>query len=178
MVALSTVLSLIKVVQFPWGGGITLLSMLPVCLFSVRRGLRAGLCVSAVNAALQLFLGITVDGLLGWGLTPVLLLGCMLLDYLLAYFALGFSGLFRHRGLPGILGGICLCIAVRMLCHICSGALIFHSAGLIWGFDIADPWLYSFVYNAAYMIPEMLLTAVGAFALLRMKSTQPYFRPQ
>ena len=178
MVALSTVLSMITVVRFPWGGGITLLSMLPVCLFSVRRGLRAGLGVSAVYSALQLFLGITVSGLLGWGLSPVLLIGCMVLDYLLAFFVLGFSGMFRHKGVPGAIGGITLCILVRMLCHVCSGALIFHSAGLIWGFDIANPWLYSLVYNAAYMLPELALTAAAAFVLLRLKSTQQFFRPQ
>ena len=38
MVALATVLSYVRVYRLPWGGSITLLSMLPIVLFSIRRG--------------------------------------------------------------------------------------------------------------------------------------------
>ena len=172
MVALSTVLSLISVVRFPWGGGITLLSMLPVCLFSLRRGVKYGLLVAFVNACMQLFLGITTSGLFAWGLTPGLLFGCIFLDYLAPFTVLGFSGMFRKKGAWGMTAGIVLCILARLCFHILSGVVIFHSAGLIWGFDIANPWLYSTVYNAAYMVPELLLTAVATFVLVRLRATQ------
>ena len=46
MVALATVLSFLKVVQFPWGGSITILSMLPIVVFALRHGVRKGLTVS------------------------------------------------------------------------------------------------------------------------------------
>ena len=53
MVALATVLSFIRVFKLPWGGSITLLSMLPIVLFSIRRGVKSGLTVSFVFALIQ-----------------------------------------------------------------------------------------------------------------------------
>ena len=46
MIALATVLSFTRVFTLPWGGSVTLLSMLPIVLFSIRRGIKAGLGVS------------------------------------------------------------------------------------------------------------------------------------
>ena len=43
MVALATVLSFVKIVHLPWGGSITLLSMLPIIVFSIKRGVANGL---------------------------------------------------------------------------------------------------------------------------------------
>ena len=54
MVALATVLSYVRVYRLPWGGSITLLSMLPIVLFSIRRGLGAGLTVSFVFSFISL----------------------------------------------------------------------------------------------------------------------------
>ena len=94
MVALATVLSYIRVFKLPWGGSITLLSMLPIVLFSIRRGVGAGLTVSFVFSLVQFTQGI-IDGLFVWGLTPGMLIACILFDYLLAFTCLGVAGLFR-----------------------------------------------------------------------------------
>ncbi len=67
LIALAAVLSLIKVFKLPWGGSITLLSMLPICLISIRHGVKTGLFSSFVYAVIQLVFGILFDGLLGWG---------------------------------------------------------------------------------------------------------------
>ena len=80
MVALATVLSFLKIVQFPWGGAITVLSMLPIVVFALRYGVAKGLAVSFVYSVIQLGQGILMDGLLGWGLTPVALIYCMFLE--------------------------------------------------------------------------------------------------
>ena len=58
MVALATVLSFIRVFKLPWGGSITLLSMLPIVLFSIRRGVKSGLTVSFVFALIQFAQGV------------------------------------------------------------------------------------------------------------------------
>ena len=104
MVALATVLSYVRVYRLPWGGSITLLSMLPIVLFSIRRGLGAGLTVSFVFSLVQFTQGI-VDGIFGWGLTPGMLIACILLDYIVAFTVLGLAGIFRKRGLAGWIGG-------------------------------------------------------------------------
>ncbi len=62
MVALGAVLSLVKVVQMPFGGSVTLLSMLPCAMVSVMLGLKWGLAASFVESVIQLAFGITMDG--------------------------------------------------------------------------------------------------------------------
>ena len=163
MVALATVLSFIRVFKLPWGGSITLLSMLPIVLFSIRRGVQSGMVVSFVYALVQFFQGVLV----GWGLTPVMLIACILLDYVLAFFVLGLAGLFRKNGIAGWIGGIALAVGLRFVCHFLSGVVIWGSFGELWsGFSTDNTWLYSFLYNGCYMLPEMLFTIIGAVALL------------
>ncbi len=178
MVALATVLSFVKVVKFPWGGSITLLSMLPITVYGVKWGIKAGMLVSVLYAIIQLLQGIMLDGLLGWGLTPVALISCIMLDYILAFSPLGLSGIFRKKGIAGWLGGISFTIVIRYVSHLISGAAIFHSAGMLWeGFVTDNEWLYSAVYNAAYMLPELLFTVIGASVLLSAPVIKKYIRP-
>ena len=67
MVALATVLSFIRIIKLPWGGSITLLSMLPIVIFSIKNGMGNGLVASFVFSLVQLFQGV-LDGLFGWSL--------------------------------------------------------------------------------------------------------------
>lgn len=174
MIALATVLSFIRVFQLPWGGSITLLSMLPIVLFSIRRGTGAGLMVSFTYSLIQLAQGIT-DGIFGWGLTPGMLIACIFLDYLGAFTVLGLAGLFRKKGLPGQLGGITLAVGFRFILHFLSGVVIWHSFGALWsGFSTESSCLYSFVYNGCYMLPELLFTLAGAVALLKLPQTKRF----
>lgn len=164
MIALSTALSFIKIKFLPFGGSITLLSMLPVAMVSIMYGLKKGFFTAFVYSCIQLIFGITQDGLLGWGLTAGMLTACILLDYILAFTSIGFAGIFREKGMGGIMAGTVLALAIRFLCHILSGVFVFAAAGKLWeGFETDNTWLYSFVYNATYMLPEIILTAVGAF---------------
>ena len=172
MVALATVLSFIRVFKLPWGGSITLLSMLPIVLFSIRRGAKSGLTVSFVFALIQFAQGV-MDGLFGWGLTPGMLIACILLDYLGAFTVLGIAGIFRKKGLPGWIGGISLAIALRFVLHFLSGVVIWQSFGELWnGFSTDNTFLYSFLYNGCYMLPELIFTLMGAVALLSAPQTK------
>ena len=174
MVALATVLSFIRVFKLPWGGSITLLSMLPIVLFSIRRGVSWGLIVSFVYSLVQFAQGV-MDGLFGWGLTPGMLIACILLDYLGAFTVLGIAGCFRKKGLPGWIGGITLAIVLRFVLHFLSGVVIWHSFGELWsGFATDNTYLYSFLYNGCYMLPELIFTLVGAVALLKVPQTKRF----
>ena len=174
MIALATVLSFIRVVKLPWGGSITLLSMLPIVLFSIRRGAKAGLGVSFLFALVQFVQGI-MDGLFGWGLTPGSLIACILLDYLLAFTVLGLAGLFRKKGVTGWICGIALAVLLRFVMHFLSGVVIWKSFGQLWGdFFTENTVLYSLLYNGAYMLPEMIFTIIGAVALLKMPKVGSY----
>ena len=171
MVALATVLSFIRIVKFPWGGSITLFSMLPIVFFAIRHGVKNGLFVSSVYAVVQLGQGILFDGLFGWGLTPVALVSCILLDYIVAFGILCLAGIFGNKSFGAVIGGVFLAVSIRFFTHFLSGVLIFGSFGELWGgVFVENSWLYSLLYNGAYMLPEAILTAVGAVLIFRTKA--------
>ena len=179
MVALAVALSLVSKVLlepllkplFPFGGSVTLFSMLPICLLSIRRGIGWGTVAAFCFAWFQILEG----GVFAWGLTPGMLIASLLLDYLLAFTVLGLAGIFRNRGKGGMLLGIVLVCLLRFAIHFLAGVLLwanfaeFIAFGQTW---INRPVLYSLVYNGGYMLPETLLTVVGAVLLLRMKQFQ------
>jgi thiamine transporter len=170
LVALSSVLSLIKIWQMPLGGSITLLSMLPVCVIPIRRGLRWGLGSAFVYSLIQLGFGIVTEGLLGWGLSPVMLAGCILFDYLLGFSVLGLAGAFRKRGQAGVYAGLALAFGLRFLSHLTSGYVIFRNLDQweVFGMTFADrPLLYSACYNGFFMLPELVITLSAVFILMR-----------
>ena len=78
MVALATVLSMIKLYEAPLGGSVTLLSMLPVSVLSIRLGLKWGLTGGFLYAMIQMFLDL--GKVISWGLTPAALIGCIIFD--------------------------------------------------------------------------------------------------
>lgn len=171
MVALGTVLSLIKIIKMPLGGSVTLLSMLPIVMISVTLGVKWGLGSAFVYSLIQLFLGIALDGLLGWGLTPVMLIGTICLDYIIPFTVLGLAGLFSKKGYVGICAGITLVMVLRFASHFASGVVIFKE---LEQFELFGklfenrPVLYSIGYNGFYMLPELVLTLVAATILFQM----------
>jgi len=162
LIAAGTVLSMIKVYEMPLGGSVTLLSMVPVILAACMLGTKWGLATAFVYSGMQLLLGIT-DGLFSWGLTSTALVGTIFLDYLLPFTLLGLAGIFRKKGLVGIVAGTVFVMVARFLCHLLSGAIIFD----IWcSWD--NVWWYSFCYNGAYMLPELISTTIAVVLLFKL----------
>ena len=200
MLAIATVIaficSLIPFLNFPFGGGITICSMLPIILVSYMYGLKWGLFTGATYSVIQMMLGY---GTIGALFTPTsdefqgilnAFLICII-DYVLAYTALGLGGLFRNKiknkGLSICIGSI-VAISVCYAFHVLSG-FIFYGAWAEWFFTdtvIADlavsKWImnnisggtlafvYSLVYNGCYMIPEIIITALAAFPVSRVNA--------
>ena len=176
MLALAIVLSLITPFKkiLPFGGSITLVSMLPICMFSIRRGVLRGLGVSLLFAAFQFIQGIS-EGLFGWGLTAEMLVMCILFDYLLAYTVIGLAGICRKKGMGGWIFGIVTAVVLRFLCHFTSGVVVFASTGKIWDdleFVAENKYIYSAVYHGAYMLPELVLTVIMAVILLKVPAVK------
>ena len=59
MLAFATVLSLIKIVDMPFGGSVTACSMLPILIIAYRYGTKWGLFTAFVYSVLQLILGVS-----------------------------------------------------------------------------------------------------------------------
>ena len=159
LLALSFVLSFVKICEFSTGGSITLLSMLPICLVSVKYGLGWGLSTAFCYSLLQLFLDI--GKAMSWGLSAKAWVGMIALDYLLAFTVLGIAGILRNKGRLGCCLGVCIAILGRFLCSVLSGAIVWQSVGEKFGVYISNTWIYSVVYNGAYMIPELIITCTA-----------------
>ncbi len=177
MVALAFVLSYVRIFTMPMEGSVTLLSMLPIVILSVRHGLRWGLGSAFCYSLLQLVQSITVGGLFSWGLSPEALAGCIVLDYLLPFTLLGLAGVWRSKGAAGVLWGVVFAIGARAVCHVLSGAIIFAiitETVEIFGTSVVftNPWLYSLCYNGFYLVPELILTLLGAGLLLKVPSVK------
>lgn len=141
-IALGTILSEIKIIDFPWGGSATLLSMLVICLPGYLFGLGAGLMTSIAYGVLQLLINPYV-------LFPMQLV----LDYLLAFGALGLSGLFAGAK-KGLLKGYLVGILGRYVFTVLSGWIFF--AEYAWeGWPVLP---YSLVYNGIYIFAEGAIT--------------------
>ena len=165
MIALGTVLSLIKIIKLPFGGSVTLVSMLPVCLVSVKYGNRVGLFAGFGFSTLQLLIGLPEA--VSWGLTPLVFIAMLFLDYLFAFTVLGIAGTFRRKGLPGILGGIALAVFGRFVCHYISGVALWGGYAADYGFT--SPWIYSLAYNGSYIGLEMVFVLIVAAILFQIK---------
>ncbi len=167
MLALSVVLSYIKFFELPFDGSITLFSMLPVCLVSIKYGWRWGLGTAFCFSWFQILQG----GVFGWGLTPMMLIGSLFLDYILAYTVLGLAGMFRKKGYVGMLCGIATVCALRFVVHFLAGIILWANFEQFEAFGQViqnSPALYSICYNGVYMLPETLLTVGVAAILLRI----------
>ena len=110
MIALAVVLSMVKIFKMPLGGSVTLLSMLPIALISVEYGISWGLTASFAYSLVQM--GLDMAEVFSWGLSPMAIVGTIALDYILAYSAIGISGVFRKKGVVGICIGIALALTL------------------------------------------------------------------
>lgn len=162
LLSLASALSLVKIWEMPLGGSVTLCSMLPITLIAIEYGTKWGLESAFVYGLIQF--GLTFGSVFGWGLSPAAVIGCILLDYILAFTMLGFAGLFRKKGTVGICIGVVLALALRFACHVLSGVIIFD----IWmPEEWSSPLLYSLCYNGAFMLPELIITMAAAVLLFR-----------
>ena len=155
-VAMSFALSYIKLWDMPAGGSVTLVSLLPLMLYSYIFGTKKGLFVGFAYGLLQ-----AVQD--PWLIHPAQ----FLLDYPVAFTAVGLAGLFREsKGLEKLpqlkfsLGAIVAGI-MRFVCHVLSGALAFE-ANVPAGQNV---WLFSLGYNAYVFVDVALVIVAGVFVL-------------
>ena len=172
MIAVGTVLSILKLVDLPYGGSITLASMFPIILAAYRHGTSFGLLCGLVYAILQQLLGLKT---LSWVTTAASVVAVILLDYIIAFTVTGLGGIFRDRfgsqSAELVTGSLLVCL-LRYICHVISGCTVW--AGL--SIPTSGALVYSLAYNATYMIPEAIIVAIVAYYLGRsfdFKSATP-----
>lgn len=145
-IALSYVLSCFRLFRMPQGGSVTPGSMLPIMLFAAAYGVGPGVVVGVVYGALQYLQG-------GWFLN----VWQFLLDYLLAFGALGLAGLAKK--LPktwGLYAAIIIAAVTRALSATLAGYMFWDTS--FWP---------SLVYNGTYLIPDTLICIVLALLVAK-----------
>jgi thiamine transporter len=148
LVALATVLSYIRFVVFPQGGSVTLASMVPLVILSYRRGWRVGIFACLVYGLIQFYQD---PWMLNWAQ--------FILEYPVAFGVIGLAGLFKGNELIGAVVGL----GLRFLAHAIAG-VVFWSEYAPPGMS---PVLYSVIYNGTYMLPEIVISGVFVYALVK-----------
>ena len=144
LIALATVTSFIKIFSFPFGGSVTLLSMLFVVLAGYFYGPKLGIITAIVSGLLQL----VIDPQVYYPMQVVM-------DYILAFGALGL-GSFLWKKKNGLIAGYLIGITGRYLFTALSGYIFF--AEYAW--EGWSPILYTLAYNGAYIYTEAAITIV------------------
>jgi thiamine transporter len=147
-VALSVVFSGFKLFSMPQGGSVTL-EMAPILYFSYKHGCRWGVTAGVLSGIFQIIMG-------GYVTHPVQ----AFLDYPAALGSLGLAGLFG-RGAKSVVIGTAAAAAARLMCHVLSGVVFFAS----YAPEGQSVWIYSFVYNATFMAPSVIITSAVALVL-------------
>lgn len=146
-IALAVVLHLVLIYQAPFGGRITAGSMVPIFLIALRWGPRWGVLTGAASGVLIFFFEHFYLNPAQW-----------LLDYPIAWGAVGLAGFFRRAPALGIvIGG-----TLRLALHFLAG-VVYWAANTPEGWH---PWVYSAVYNSAYMLPEIAISVLLTLLLL------------
>lgn len=193
LVALGTILSLIKLYEMQWGGSVTAASMLPLVIIGYRHGIKWGVLSSIIYSLIQMLLGggtisaafLPGEDQMKWYLAVIM----VLLDYFFAFSIVGLAGLFRNKEKPGrsLALGALVGTFGRFVMHFISGWILW-GAWAKYFFEDFDSitsgkigvWfvssfngqmlscMYSLFYNALYMIPEMIITVALAFVISKI----------
>lgn len=155
MIALAVILNQIKLFQMPNGGSITLGGYLPLFIYALRWGAGPGILCGALYGIM--------DGLLNpFFFHPIQ----VLLDYPLAYGALGLAGLGNKGGMkekPQLKNFIMIIIAAffRFLFAVISGVIFFGNTLP----ENVNPWIASAAYNGPYVAVNTILVMIILFVI-------------
>lgn len=166
MLAFAAVLSVLKIVDMPYGGSVTAFSMLPLLIIAYRYGTKWGVVTAFTYSLIQLLLGLEN---FAWAQGFASYVALAVFDYLLAFLVLGLGGLFRRKEFSQ---GVSLALAavttgvLRYLCHVVAGFTVWRDMSVPFG----QSFIYSLSYNATYMIPEIIILTFGALYISRFLS--------
>ena len=159
LIALATVLSVLKLYEMPYGGSLTLASMMPIMIIAYRHGTAWGSFTAFLYGVIQQLLSVST---LSYVTTWQSVVAVILLDYVVAFAVCGLGGVFRKtvkNQTTSMISGALFCCVLRYTCHVISGCTVW--AGL--SIPTTAAFWYSLLYNAAFMIPETLITVAAVY---------------
>ena len=159
--ALAFLLSYVKLFSMPYGGSVTLCSMLFVTLIGYWYGPVVGIMSALAYSLLQLF----QDGG-AWMLSPLQ----VMFDYGFGFGALGFSGFFA-KSKNGLIKGYLVAVFFRALFNTLGG-YFFWMDSMPEEFPQSIAFLYPVVYNYGFVIVEAIITVI----ILALPATKSAFK--
>ena len=168
MLALAFALSCAKLFEMPLGGSVTVASMLPIMLISVKYGVRTGLPTAFAYSLTQALQALVAGNVFPYCQTAGVLILCILLDYVVPFTLLGLSGIFKQTQLikkseVSVYLGMILSVALRFICHFTTGVAIWDQ----WAPEGMGKYLYSFLYNGTFLGADLVICLVAAALMLR-----------
>ena len=145
--ALSFLTSYMKIFELPWGGSVTLCSMLFIVLVGNWYGVRTGIFVGLAYGILQFLQE-----------PYVLSFFQVCCDYILAFAALGVAGFFR-KSRHGLVKGYIAAVIARGAFHALGGYLYWMDY-MPENFPTALKSLYPILYNYSYLAAEGVITVI------------------
>lgn len=152
--ALSGVLYTIRPWTNPFGGSITLGSMVPVMWLSLRRGVYAGFVAGVIYGLLALLIDVTFLG-------PAAVIASApqaIIEYPVAFGMIGLTGMFRKKRVFSAVSGAGIAVFIRFLIHYTVGVLVWW---YIYPFPVEyGRYLWPLVYNGSFLLPEYIISVV------------------
>lgn len=158
-IALTYLLGWIAFWKMPQGGSIHAAHMVPLLFFALRRGAPIGIVAGMVFGALDFLLGEK------YSLHPL----SILLDYIIAYGAIGITGYAAGGTRWNAMAAALVAMVVRLAAMIVSGAVVFAS----YAPEGMNPWLYATMYNATTAVPDMVINLIVMGLLYRRMMALP-----
>ena len=168
MLALSFALSYAKVFEMPMGGSVTIASMLPVMLISIKYGVGVGIPTAFAYSLTQLMQAFATANVFPYCETPGTLVTCILFDYIVPFTVLGLAGIFKSVKLTkkpevNVYIGIVAAVALRFLCHFITGVVIWGQ----WAPEGMGKYVYSLLYNGGFLSADFAICIVCAVLMFR-----------
>jgi thiamine transporter len=159
--ALSAVLYAVRPFSLPFGGAITLGSMVPVMFLSLRRGIRVGVIAGAVFGALALPIDVITLGASSIIVTPQQ----VFLEYPLAFGIIGLTGMFHRKTVLFAIAGAAISVFIRFLVHYFVGVYVWYYVYTFPG-DYGQ-YVWPAVYNGSFLLVEFIISAVLLTVLVK-----------
>ena len=161
--ALSAALYIIRPFSLPYGGSITLGSMVPVMWLSLRRGIRIGFIAGAIFGLLALFIDVM---LLPY--SPITNPVQIVLEYPIAFGTLGLAGIFHKNSTAPAIVGVGISMLVKFFLHFIAGIVF-------WVWTVPEGWnpvAWSAVYNGSFLLVEFIVSAILMYMLVKKRTLE------
>jgi thiamine transporter len=140
----------------PQGGAVTLASMVPIILLSLRRGPKVGIMAGMLYGVIQFMHE-------PYAINPFQ----AIFEYPISFAVLGFAAFFSNKPVFGST----LAIICRFLIHLVAGAIWWAP---IYAPSSSNPIVYSAIYNGSYLLPELVISGIVLYLLYKSNVLRAY----